>query len=143
LSLFQAVLAAVHQLFYQAMADRLSSVHYDAQVAYGPPNPPNGAAPSTSPPLDPAALAALRPVQTLQSRLYTGLLLLGEVTPSDHSGALQGQAQYLRSRSCHVAHLRLASAARKEATNALRSLVKQLIKVELEVRQQHRGCETR
>jgi hypothetical protein len=140
----QAVLAAVHQPFYQAVADRLSSVHHDAQVAYGPPDPAlDGAASSNSPPLDPAALAALRPFKTLQSRLYTGLLLLGGVTPSDHSGALQGLAQYLRTRSCHVAHLRLASAARKGATNALRSLVKHLIKVELEVRQQQREWETR
>lgn len=132
----------MHEPFYQAVADRLSSVHYDAQVAYGPPDPPDGAASSDSLPLDPAAMAALRPFQTLQSRLYTGLLLLGGVTPSDHSGALQGLAQYLRTRSCHVAHLRLASAARKGATDALRSLVKQLIKVELEVRQQQRECET-
>lgn len=131
LFLLQAALDKLHQPFYQTIVDRLSSVHYDSQLSYGP--PPDQQGESTPPQLDPEALAALRPFQTLHSRLYTGLLLLGGVTPSDHSDTLSGLVGNLRGRGCYVAHMSMAGGLRRGANEALRGLVKQLVGVELEV----------
>ncbi|GAQ83631.1 hypothetical protein KFL_001560010 [Klebsormidium nitens] len=126
----QAELDKLHQPFYQSVADRLSCIHYDSQLSYGPPSNQQGE--STPPQLDPDALAALRPFQTLHSRLYTGLLLLGGVTPSDHSGTISELAGYLRERGLHVAYMSMAGGVRRGANEALKGLVKQLVGVELE-----------